>query len=156
MGAHSLPRMADLDEDTAIPQNELHLNYNQLAIEVPNQSLIKFHAKVHQWWKSYPRCPNHPWGTRTSISRLKAHKAPGPDGLTGKFFKLLKKEVSPSLTMLFNYFLEGTPIPEHMNTAYIKVLPKQDPTLLASNRPISLINMDLKFISMLLVEKLFI
>lgn len=56
-----------------------------------------------------------------AISDLKAQKAPGPDGYTGKFFKILKKEISPSLTALFNSFLTGTPIPSHMNMAYIKV-----------------------------------
>lgn len=81
-----------------------------------------------------------------TITNLKAHKAPGPDGYTAEFFKILKAEISPALTQLFNSFMQGEPIPRFMNMAYIKVLPKPDKdlTLPTSYRPISLINVDLK------------
>lgn len=59
-----------------------------------------------------------------TIANLKSYKAPGPDGYSAKFFKILKNYISPPLTQLFNSFLQGAPIPQYMNMAYIKVLPK--------------------------------
>lgn len=81
-----------------------------------------------------------------AISNLKTQKAPGPDGYSGEFFKLLRNDISPTLTQLFNSFLQGAPIPRFLNLAHIKVLPKagKDLSLPASYRPISLINVDLK------------
>lgn len=91
-----------------------------------------------------------------AIKNLKSHKAPGPDGYTAEFFKILNKDIAPTLTQLFNSFLQGTPIPTYMNMAYIKVLPKhcKDLSLPASYRPISLINVDLKLLSKIMADRL--
>lgn len=91
-----------------------------------------------------------------AIANLKSHKAPGPDGYTAKFFKNFKPGISPSLTQLFNSFLQGAHISQYMNMAYIKVLPKpgKDLTQPASYRPISLINVDLKLMSKIMADRL--
>lgn len=36
-----------------------------------------------------------------SIKGLASHKAPGPDGYTSEFFKLLKEEITPSLFLVY-------------------------------------------------------
>lgn len=91
-----------------------------------------------------------------AITNLKPQKARGPDGYTAEFLKILNKDISPSLTQLFNSFLQGAPILKYMNMAYIKVLPKRgkDLSLPASYRPISLINVDLKLLSKIMADRL--
>lgn len=63
-------------------------------------------------------------------ANLKPHKAPGPDGYIAEFFYIFKSDISLFLTQLFNSFLQGAPIPQYMNMAYIKVLPKPGKDLL--------------------------
>lgn len=91
-----------------------------------------------------------------AITNLKSHKAPGPDSYISEFFKILKTDISTSLSQLFNSFLQGDPIPQYMNMAYIKVLtkPYKDLTLPNSYRPISLINIDLKLVSKIMADRL--
>lgn len=46
-----------------------------------------------------------------AITNLKSQKALGPDVYTTEFFQILNNDISPSLTQLFNSFLQGAPIP---------------------------------------------
>lgn len=83
---------------------------------------------------------------RLAIKQLKTNKAPGSDGLTNEFYKLLSPKLEDTLTVVFNSFLYGTPLPLYFTSALLKVLPKpgRDHELPASYRPISLLNSDYK------------
>lgn len=83
---------------------------------------------------------------RKAIKQLKSEKAPGPDGLSNEFYKILAPQVIDTLVSVFNCLLEGRDLPLYFNSALLKVLhkPGRDPELPASYRPISLLNSDYK------------
>lgn len=91
-----------------------------------------------------------------AIKGLHNNKAPGPDGYPAEFYKILQAQISPILTSYFNGLLRGQRLSDTVNTAYIKILPKQgrDLTDMGSYRPISLINQDLKLVSKIMANRL--
>lgn len=102
----------------------------------PQENVRKVHLARVDRAEGCPWEPDHPGGVRTS--HLPSIHLMDTQANSLQFFKN-----SPSLTTLFNS-LQGAPIPEHTNMAYIKVLPKQDkdPSLAASYYPI--LNVELK------------
>lgn len=93
---------------------------------------------------------------RSAIKRLKNNKAPGPDGLTNEFYKLLSPKLESTLTTIFNSFLKGDTPPLYFNSALLKILhkPGRDPVLPGSYRPISLLNSDYKLYTKIIAERL--
>lgn len=123
---------------------------------------INMHSLTEKQWaaRGTPLTQENP---KCSVSNHKPQKAPGPNSFTGDFNKIYffyispyVANLSPYVANLFYSYLEGAAIPEKMNTAYSKVLPKQgrDLTLAASYRPISMINVDLKLIFKIMADRL--
>lgn len=93
---------------------------------------------------------------RSAIKHLKNNKAPGPDGLTNDYYKILAPQVTDTLVSVFNCLLNGQEVPLYFNSAMLKVLPKpgRDPELPASYRPISLLNSDYKLLTKIIADRL--
>ncbi|XP_030050568.1 protein lyl-1 [Microcaecilia unicolor] len=84
------------------------------------------------------------------------HKAPGPDGFSMAFYKLLQEQVKFPLLNLFNSVATQGPVPETFCIAKMIVLPKPGRNLenLGSYRPISLLNCDAKLHAKILANRL--
>lgn len=54
----------------------------------------------------------------------KPNKAPGPDGLTNEFYKIVCPNLEVTLAALFNSFMDGSTLPLYLNSALLKVFPK--------------------------------
>lgn len=93
---------------------------------------------------------------RLAIKHLKNNKAPGPDGLSNDFYKILAPQISSTLMLVFNAILLGQEVPLYFNSALLKVLhkPGRDPELPASYRPISLLNSDYKLLTKIIADRL--
>ncbi|XP_048340566.1 cytosolic phospholipase A2 beta-like [Sphaerodactylus townsendi] len=90
------------------------------------------------------------------INNLQEDKAPGPDGLTPKYYKKMKETILPNMTELFNEVLEGKGIPKSWEEAFITLIPKTQQEVLevSSYRPISRLNVDYKVFTKILAERL--
>lgn len=101
----------------------------------------------------YRRCSEE---VRAAIKKLKNQKAPGPDGLSNDFYKILRPQLEDTLVGVFNCLLDGQELPLYFNSATLKVLhkPGRDPEQPASYRPISLLNTDYKIYTKILAERL--
>lgn len=86
---------------------------------------------------------------------ISAHKAPGPEGMTGLFFQHYWQIVKADLiNMVLQFFHSGRLLKE-LNHSFIVLLPKKEnPTSITDFRPISLSKVAYKFIAKLLVARL--
>lgn len=86
---------------------------------------------------------------------LQNGKTPGPDGFTLEFFKLFSDTIAPALQRMYNEsFIKGH-LPPPLSEASIYFFKSdKDPILCGSNRPISLLNVDLKILSKILAQHL--
>lgn len=94
------------------------------------------------------------WGT--ALRATKPGKSPGPDGFTAQYYKCFSDLLAPSFLKAFNS-LSTTPYSlTTLLEAYITVIPKdeKDPANVASYRPISLLNVDVKLFSKILAMRL--
>lgn len=91
-----------------------------------------------------------------SIEDLKIGKSPGPDGLTAKFYKVVKKEVGEFLQEIMNRVMSGSALPISWNQASITLIHKEnlDPLNVKNYRPISLLNIDYKVFAKILADRL--
>ncbi|XP_063302249.1 AF4/FMR2 family member 4-like [Pelobates fuscus] len=91
-----------------------------------------------------------------AIMKTKKQKTPGPDGFSNLFFHTFKSILSKQLAIAFNNAVQEGSFPEEMTRANMLPILKQgkDPTVMASYRPISLINSDVKIFSSILAERL--
>lgn len=88
---------------------------------------------------------------------MKQGKAPGPDGLTSKYYKSLGEQLIPVLREVMNAILQGKgKIPNSWKEAYITLIPKQDTDhqSVKNFRPISLPNNDYKLFADTLANRL--
>uniref|UniRef100_A0A803TGC1 Reverse transcriptase domain-containing protein n=1 Tax=Anolis carolinensis TaxID=28377 RepID=A0A803TGC1_ANOCA len=93
---------------------------------------------------------------RNAIRRMKANKAPGPDGLSAIYYKTMSEELIPYLQKIMNAILKDQNPPESWRMASIIMInkEKQDPKDVKNYRPISLLNVDYKIFTNILAERL--
>lgn len=91
-----------------------------------------------------------------AINQMNIGKTSGPDGISAKFCKLLKSEISPILKQILNNLLNRGKIPKTWNEAYITLIPKDGQDLLNVKNycPISLLNDDYKIGAPVLARRL--
>uniref|UniRef100_A0A670IIA8 Reverse transcriptase domain-containing protein n=1 Tax=Podarcis muralis TaxID=64176 RepID=A0A670IIA8_PODMU len=93
---------------------------------------------------------------QNAIKKMKIGKAPGPDGLSAKYYKVLGNQLSPALCDTMNNILKGGKIPESWREAYITLIlkPDTDKMSIKNYRPISLLNNDYKIFADIMANRL--
>ena len=92
---------------------------------------------------------------RVAISGLNAEGAPGPDGIPVFFYKDCWDRVASDVMALMDEFHVGSARMDHINRAYIALLPKvQGAEQVGDFRPISLSNSLYLIISKVLANRL--
>ncbi|XDV14321.1 hypothetical protein PO909_014592 [Leuciscus waleckii] len=91
-----------------------------------------------------------------AINSLQSGKSPGQDGFTVEYYKTFSALLAPVLRDMFNAAFRQRRLPDTLSKATISLIPKKgkDPLLCGSYRPISLLNVDLKILSMVLALRL--
>lgn len=91
-----------------------------------------------------------------AIKTLLADKAPGPDGYTGKFYKISWPIIKEDVMEALNRVLQGDVSKLHLlNSAYVTLLPKKAEALEVKDfRPISLIHSFAKIVTKILANRL--
>uniref|UniRef100_A0A670KLE6 Reverse transcriptase domain-containing protein n=1 Tax=Podarcis muralis TaxID=64176 RepID=A0A670KLE6_PODMU len=91
-----------------------------------------------------------------AIQNMQLGKSPGPDGLTSKYYKILKDYLTLPLMEVCNQIMGGGRAPETWKEAFITLIPKveTEKTQLRNYRPISLLNVDYKIFADILASRL--
>lgn len=81
------------------------------------------------------------------MEKLPTQKIPGPDGFTGECYQILKEDLIPILSELFQNIKEGGAFPNLFYEASIALIPKlQKDTVRKENcRPISSVNDEYRY-----------
>uniref|UniRef100_A0A670KAD3 Reverse transcriptase domain-containing protein n=1 Tax=Podarcis muralis TaxID=64176 RepID=A0A670KAD3_PODMU len=111
--------------------------------------------KLSQENRSILNCKITPQEIEIAIQNMKLGKSPGPDGLTSKYYKILKDYLIQPLMEVSNEIMEGKKAPESWKEAFITLIPKSEAekTQLKNYRPISLLNVDYKIFADILASR---
>lgn len=92
---------------------------------------------------------------RMAISKMGAFKAPGKDDLSLAFYQKNWQIVGNDVCSLVKQAVTSGSIPKGINQTLVRLIPKvQAPEKVVGFRPISLINVSLKIITKVLVNRL--
>jgi hypothetical protein len=92
-------------------------------------------------------------GVAALLSKIKPHKATGPDDIPGRILKECSEEIAPALTFIFQQTLDTGDIPDDWRTANIvPVFKKGSRAKPANYRPVSLTSIPCKIIEHILVS----
>lgn len=93
---------------------------------------------------------------REAIKHLKLGKSPDPDGFTAIYYKTFVDLQTDPLTLALNSLSRPREVTPDLLSAFITVVPKpgKDPSICASYRPISLLNLDIKIFAKILANRL--
>lgn len=132
--------------------------YSNKEVNLDSQKqIIKNFAKKHKIPKKDRKDLGKEFSSceiEKAITMLNRKSAPGPDGLTSAIFKRYKKQFSEIFRDLFNECVQKESMPNSMQLARIKLLPKiENPISHKDYRPISLINTDQKIFSHVLCAR---
>jgi hypothetical protein len=90
-----------------------------------------------------------------AVHQLKGNAAPGPDGLSAKFFQSYWDTIRGDITSTILNILNKGVSPEPYNDTFICLIPKNNkPTLPADFRPIALCNVMLKIITKTIANRI--
>ena len=92
---------------------------------------------------------------RKALKQMNENSAPGPNGLTVKFYKTFFDELAPLLILMIDSAIKGEGLSAELKQSHITLIPKDsgDPLLTKNYRPISLLNIEYKMISKVLANK---
>lgn len=87
---------------------------------------------------------------------MKPGKSPGPDSFTAKFYKVFKEDLMKCLPEVINNILEGSDPPKSWQQATVSLIPKDESECpdVKIFRPISLLNVDYKIFTKVILERL--
>ena len=93
---------------------------------------------------------------RKALNEMNENSAPGPNGLTVKFYKTFFTELSPLLLKMIDRAISGEGLSAELKQSHITLIPKDsgDPLLTKNYRPISLLNIEYKLITKVLANKI--
>ena len=91
----------------------------------------------------------------TVIKNLPKNKSPGLHGFTGEFYQTFREELTHILLKLVQNRADGGTLPNSFYKATITLIPKPDKevTKKEKNRPVSLMNIDAKFLNKILAKR---
>jgi ribonuclease HI len=90
-----------------------------------------------------------------AVHQLNSNSAPGPDGLSAKFFQTYWETIGGDITKLTLDILNNSGSPEPLNKTYICLIPKNNhPSTPADFRPIALCNVILKIVTKTLANRI--
>ena len=124
------------------PDREITVNLEELNVPGFDLSELDMPFSEDEVWKT--------------ISSLPSNKAPGPDGFTGKFYKMcwpiIKRDIMAAVSAVWSRKMGNFGV---LNSAYITLIPKkEDATNIKEYRPISLVHSFAKLITKLLANRL--
>jgi len=90
------------------------------------------------------------------IRRMAPSKTPGIDGIPIEYYKTNVDHLSPRLAQLFNDYVAKGCLPDHLQTALLKIIPKPDKAtdLLSNYRPLSMLPNQYKIMAGALAHRL--
>ena len=93
---------------------------------------------------------------RKALNQMNENSAPGPNGLTVKFYKTFFTELAPLLVKMIDRAINGEGLSAELKQSHITLIPKDsgDPLLTKNYRPISLLNIEYKLITKVLANKI--